>query len=183
MSSVSIRRASMAVSKARRARRKTVSERPQKTTRGVISPRQSKAVLRHSFAARTSALRQREQVSADRLVTLTSAFDAAAPTFDRHRALPSGVPEAIRAAILSAIGGARPRILDLGAGSGRIGRAFVAAGDDYVGVDLSSGMLRAFAEQADAPMPRRIWRRRTASICRSATRRSTRCCWSRFSAA
>ncbi len=83
-------------------------------------------------------------------MTLTSAYDAAAPTFDRHRALPSGVPEAIRAAILAAIGATRPRILDLGAGSGRIGRAFVAAGDDYVGVDLSAGMLRAFAGLADS---------------------------------
>lgn len=82
---------------------------------------------------------------------LASAFDAAAPTFDRHRALPSGVPEAIRAAILSAIGGSRPRILDLGAGSGRIGRAFVGAGDNYVGVDLSAGMLREFASHTDEP--------------------------------
>jgi ubiquinone/menaquinone biosynthesis C-methylase UbiE len=42
----------------------------------------------------------------------------------------------------------RPRILDLGAGTGRIGRAFVAAGDDYIGLDLSLGMLRKFASQA-----------------------------------
>jgi ubiquinone/menaquinone biosynthesis C-methylase UbiE len=76
---------------------------------------------------------------------VTFAYDAIAPSFDRHRMLPEGVPNAIRAATLAARGDAsRPRILDLGAGSGRIGWPFVAAGDDYVGVDLSAGMLRAF---------------------------------------
>src|SRR5437899_982035 len=63
-----------------------------------------------------------------------SAYDAAAPTFDRHRALPDGAAPAIRAAVLAAAGhSSRPRLLDLGAGSGRIGWPFVAAGDDYVG--------------------------------------------------
>ena len=71
-----------------------------------------------------------------------------APTFDRHRALPDGVPQAIRAAVLAAVDAASPRLLDLGAGTGRIGWPFVAAGDDYVGVDLSFGMLRAFAQRA-----------------------------------
>jgi ubiquinone/menaquinone biosynthesis C-methylase UbiE len=78
-----------------------------------------------------------------------SAYDAAAPTFDRHRALPDGVAEAIRAAVLVAVGGLpRPRLLDIGAGAGRIGWPFVAAGDDYVGVDLSFGMLRSFLQRA-----------------------------------
>jgi SAM-dependent methyltransferase len=76
-----------------------------------------------------------------------SAYDAVAPDFDSHRALPSGVPEAIRAAVLRCTS-AQPRLLDLGAGSGRIGRPFAAAGDDYVGLDLSSGMLREFAQRA-----------------------------------
>jgi SAM-dependent methyltransferase len=44
---------------------------------------------------------------------------------------------------------ARPRLLDLGAGTGRIGWPFVAAGDDYVGVDLSFGMLRAFVARCE----------------------------------
>jgi ubiquinone/menaquinone biosynthesis C-methylase UbiE len=80
-----------------------------------------------------------------------SAYDAAAPSFDRHRALPDGVPEAIRAAILASIGASsRPRLLDLGAGTGRIGLPFVAAGDDYVGADLSLGMLREFARRGAA---------------------------------
>jgi len=75
---------------------------------------------------------------------LMSLFDAAAPTFDAHRSLPTGVAEEIRAAALAAAGVARPRLLDLGAGTGRIGWAFAAAGDDYIGVDLSLGMLREF---------------------------------------
>lgn len=77
------------------------------------------------------------------------AFDAVAPTFDHHRALPAGVADAVRAAVLGCVQPARPRLLDLGAGSGRIGLAFVAAGDDYVGADLSSGMLAEFARRAD----------------------------------
>ena len=44
----------------------------------------------------------------------------------------------------------RPRLLDVGAGTGRIGWPFVAAGDDYVGVDLSLGMLREFVRRGGA---------------------------------
>lgn len=55
----------------------------------------------------------------------------------------------MRAAIVGAMHPARaPRYLDVGAGTGRFGLAFVAAGDDYVGVDLSEGMLREFAHHA-----------------------------------
>ena len=82
-----------------------------------------------------------------------SPYDAAAPSFDQHRALPHGVPEKIRVAILGALGATRPRVLDLGAGTGRIGRPFVVAGDDYVGVDLSLGMLREFARRSRQSMP------------------------------
>jgi ubiquinone/menaquinone biosynthesis C-methylase UbiE len=78
-----------------------------------------------------------------------SAYDAAAPTFERHRALPDGVPRAIRAAVLAAITVPSPRLLDLGAGTGRFGRPFVSAGDDYVGIDLSFGMLREFAAMSE----------------------------------
>jgi predicted TPR repeat methyltransferase len=60
-------------------------------------------------------------------------FDAVAPTFERYRALPRGVPESIRSAILQATR-KQPsaRVLDLGAGTGRIGKAFVAANDFYL---------------------------------------------------
>jgi ubiquinone/menaquinone biosynthesis C-methylase UbiE len=75
-----------------------------------------------------------------------SAFDSVAATFERHRAFPEGVPQAIRAAVLRAGDAASPRLLDLGAGTGRIGWPFVEAGDDYVGLDLSFGMLRAFMQ-------------------------------------
>ena len=79
--------------------------------------------------------------------TVRSAFDAAAPSFEEHRDFPAGVPEAIRSAVWVAAGApARGRVLDLGAGTGRVGRAFVAAGDRYVGVDASLGMLQAFAD-------------------------------------
>lgn len=77
-----------------------------------------------------------------------SVYDATAPTFDRHRALPDGVPEAIRTAVLEAVDASSPRLLDLGAGTGRIGIPFVAARDDYVGVDLSFGMLSEFKRRA-----------------------------------
>src|SRR4051794_18329565 len=77
-------------------------------------------------------------------------YDAMAADFDRRRPLPDGVVDAIRGMVLGAVRLPRPRILDLGAGSGRIGRTFVHEGDDYVGVDLSSGMVRSFARQVDA---------------------------------
>jgi ubiquinone/menaquinone biosynthesis C-methylase UbiE len=85
-------------------------------------------------------------------------YDAAASSFDSYRALPQGVPEALRHAVLGVFDPKHPRLLDLGAGTGRIGRTFVAAGDDYVGIDLSLGMLREFTRQAEThkndPVPR-----------------------------
>jgi ubiquinone/menaquinone biosynthesis C-methylase UbiE len=76
-----------------------------------------------------------------------STYDAAAPSFDRHRALSADAVQAIRTVVLAAVAAPHPRLLDLGAGTGRIGWPFVQAGDDYVGVDLSFGMLRAFQER------------------------------------
>jgi len=85
-----------------------------------------------------------------RVVVHTSLYDPLAGNFDLHRALPGHVPASIRKVVLGAIDAAsRPRLLDLGAGTGRIGHAFVAEGDDYVGVDLSFGMLREFARRRD----------------------------------
>jgi len=100
----------------------------------------------------------RPSFDADKAMVVMSAFDAAAPSFDRHRTLPDGVAKAIRNAVIAAAGGVpRPLLLDIGAGAGRIGRPFVAAGDNYVGVDLSFGMLRVFLHRATcggaAPRP------------------------------
>src|SRR3954452_12864998 len=78
-----------------------------------------------------------------------SGYDALAPHFDRDRALPEGVAAAVRAAILGAVRGA-PSVLDLGAGTGRLGIPFVTAGDDYVGVDRSFAMLSEFKRRAVA---------------------------------
>jgi ubiquinone/menaquinone biosynthesis C-methylase UbiE len=76
---------------------------------------------------------------------LASRFDPVASSFDRHRALPDEVAQEIRSAILATVNAsARPRLLDVGAGTGRLGRSFVQAGDDYVAADLSLGMLREF---------------------------------------
>jgi ubiquinone/menaquinone biosynthesis C-methylase UbiE len=78
-------------------------------------------------------------------------FDVVAPQFETHRALPAGVARLIRDAVWQATsvdpGGL---VLEIGAGTGRIGHAFQAAGDAYVGVDLSRGMLDEFVERERA---------------------------------
>jgi ubiquinone/menaquinone biosynthesis C-methylase UbiE len=83
-----------------------------------------------------------------------SAYDSGASDFNRRRELPPGVPDAIRAAVLKACVEGSPRLLDVGAGAGRIGLPFVSAGDRYTGCDLSFGMLRVFASQAPARLVR-----------------------------
>src|ERR1700757_131196 len=89
--------------------------------------------------------------------SVMSAYDAAAPTFERHRALPDGVPRAVRAAVLAAVGVPSPRLLDLGAGTGRFGWAFVAAGGAFPRGG-GGGRFR--------------WRKPTASGCHSPMRPS-----------
>ena len=75
----------------------------------------------------------------------TSSFDITASFFDQFRALPAGVVETIREAVWRSAGKQpQMRVLDLGAGTGRFGKAFVAAGDFYAGVDTSLAMLREF---------------------------------------
>jgi ubiquinone/menaquinone biosynthesis C-methylase UbiE len=60
------------------------------------------------------------------------------------------VVEAIRSATWSAAClPERARVLDLGAGTGRIAKAFLAAGDFYVGVDSSLAMLQEFSAKPD----------------------------------
>jgi SAM-dependent methyltransferase len=82
-----------------------------------------------------------------------SAYDTLAEDFDRLRALPHDVPVAVRRAVLRETGSLpAPLVLDLGAGSGRFGAAFVAARDRYVAVDLSFDMLHTFAARCE-PAP------------------------------
>ncbi len=73
-----------------------------------------------------------------------SDFDLVAAEFERHRALPDVVTERIKEAVLSFLDPARSSVLDLGAGTGRLGRAFVNAQVPYVGVDASYAMLDRF---------------------------------------
>lgn len=82
---------------------------------------------------------------------MASTFDRNAASFERHRAMPSSVLEAIRKTVWECTG-LKPsaRVLDLGAGSGRIGRVFVDANDAYVGVDFSLQMLREFRARNSA---------------------------------
>ncbi|HEY6352516.1 MAG TPA: class I SAM-dependent methyltransferase [Candidatus Angelobacter sp.] len=83
---------------------------------------------------------------------MISAFDSSAATFDRYRALPDHALVAIRKTIWDSTG--KPEsahVLELGAGTGRIGNAFVEAGDSYVGADISLPMLLQFhARNEDA---------------------------------
>ena len=82
---------------------------------------------------------------------MPSNFDGNAASFERHRALPGSVLEAIRKSVWECTGlGASARVLDLGAGSGRFGRVFVDAKDTYVGVDFSLEMLREFRARNSA---------------------------------
>ena len=75
-------------------------------------------------------------------------FDRAAAFYDATRALPDGVAEQVRDAVLDRVG-ARPgtRFLEVGVGTGRIALPFVRAGHAYCGVDLSAAMLGALREK------------------------------------
>jgi ubiquinone/menaquinone biosynthesis C-methylase UbiE len=76
---------------------------------------------------------------------MVSTFDPVASSFARYRELPGGVAEAVRAAMWSALRvPASSPVLDMGAGTGRFGKAFVGQNDAYVGVDLSREMLKEF---------------------------------------
>lgn len=81
----------------------------------------------------------------------TISFDRAAEYYDATRALAPGVAERIRHAILAFTGLKTPaRILEFGAGTGRIALPFIAAGDDYTGVDVSRAMLARLQAKAGA---------------------------------
>jgi len=78
-----------------------------------------------------------------------SAFDAVAGAFERERALPAEVPEAIRRVVRDR-GRHDPALplLEIGCGTGRIGSAFCTAGELFWGVDFSAEMLREFQARA-----------------------------------
>jgi SAM-dependent methyltransferase len=69
-------------------------------------------------------------------------FDAQAARFDRRAGLPDGCCRAVAKEVLEA-GGARGLIVEVGCGTGQIGRWIVGPGR-YVGFDLSFNMLREF---------------------------------------
>lgn len=80
-----------------------------------------------------------------------STFDRNAASFERYRAMPSSVLEAIRKAVWECTGLTPSAcVLDLGAGSGRFGRVFVDANDTYIGVDFSLPMLHEFRARNSA---------------------------------
>jgi ubiquinone/menaquinone biosynthesis C-methylase UbiE len=90
------------------------------------------------------------------MTATVSAYDGMAAAFERRRKLPDGVARSIRGAIVAeTFPVERPLVLDLGAGTGRIGWPFVASGDAYIGLDLSFGMLHRFAERG-GPVPHLI---------------------------
>lgn len=74
-----------------------------------------------------------------------TAFDAQAADFDRRAGLPEPDGRAIAAAVV-ALSGVRPgeRIVEIGAGTGLIGRWFPEHPVRYAGLDVSRGMLEVF---------------------------------------
>src|SRR5215469_2827867 len=83
-------------------------------------------------------------------------FDRAASYYDATRALPDGVAEEVRDAVLRHVD-ATPdtRFLEVGVGTGRIAVPFVRAGYRYFGVDLSRSMLRTLRDKLAADRERR----------------------------
>ncbi len=75
-------------------------------------------------------------------------FDRAASFYDATRALPDGVADEVRDAILRHVGaGPDTRFLEVGIGTGRFALPFMLAGFAYHGVDLSRSMLEALREK------------------------------------
>jgi ubiquinone/menaquinone biosynthesis C-methylase UbiE len=77
-------------------------------------------------------------------------FDRAAESYDATRAEPPAVAAAINEALLAGIraAGGGP-VLEVGIGTGRIGRPLAAQGVPMVGVDISPAMTRRLLAQAD----------------------------------
>jgi ubiquinone/menaquinone biosynthesis C-methylase UbiE len=78
-------------------------------------------------------------------------FDGQAPRFDRRVGLPEGDCRAIAAAVIALAGaGDGDRLLEIGAGTGMIGRWFLDHPVRYVGLDRSRGMLEVFRHRPGA---------------------------------
>lgn len=87
--------------------------------------------------------------------SLTSTpFDGQAAEFDRRVGLPEEYCRGIASAVLSLAGAeAGERVVEIGAGTGMMGRWFLNHPVRYVGLDLSRGMLNVFRRRApDAPL-------------------------------
>jgi SAM-dependent methyltransferase len=78
-------------------------------------------------------------------------FDVQAPEFDRRVGLPAEICRAIAVAVLE-LAAARPGdlVLEIGAGTGMIGRWFLDHPVRYAGLDLSRAMLEVFRRRPDA---------------------------------
>jgi SAM-dependent methyltransferase len=85
---------------------------------------------------------------AGRLVGGNVTFDHAADTYDETRALPEPIARALTAALLAEIERAgAARVLEVGAGTGRIARPLAERGVRVVGVDIAPRMLARLREQ------------------------------------
>jgi ubiquinone/menaquinone biosynthesis C-methylase UbiE len=84
-------------------------------------------------------------------------FDAQAAEFDRRVGLPEGDCRAIAAAVL-ALSGARcgDALVEIGAGTGMIGRWLLESPVRSVGLDLSRGMLEVFRHRPGAARARLV---------------------------
>ncbi len=73
-------------------------------------------------------------------IVASPSFDAQASGYEARAGLPSAVGQAVATALLD---GVPPpvRLLDVGAGTGTIGRHLIAAGVHYCGLDASAAML------------------------------------------
>ena len=87
-----------------------------------------------------------------------NSFDLLADRFERYRPLPSPVLIAIRDT-LHTEGELHPdaRLLEVGCGTGSIGKQFNLAGDNYFGIDLSMEMLREFKRKKLAMRPNLVY--------------------------
>ena len=94
-------------------------------------------------------------------------FDRAVEIYDRTRSLAPEAMEAMLATLQQELGGA-DKVLEVGAGTGRLSIPLTEAGHHMFGVDLSPLMLRKLLEKAaDGPRPEVAIRDATALPFRS----------------